>query len=206
MIRSLIFDLGGVIINLRYQTTIEAFSRLCGFDVSPLYTQHQQNPLFDRYEMGQISSAEFREGMRSLLGITCADDDIDQAWNAMLLDIPPSRVSLLQQLRDHYRLFLLSNTNEIHKAECDRIFAHTFGSELTLSGLFDHAYYSHEVGDRKPHASIFQRVLQDHDLDPAATLFIEDTKQHIDGAIGVGLQTVHLTGGRTIHDLGLMPK
>jgi HAD superfamily hydrolase (TIGR01509 family) len=206
MIRTIIFDLGGVIINLRYQTTIEAFSRLCGFDVSPLYTQHQQNPLFDRYEMGQISSEDFRAGLRSLLGIEAPDAAIDAAWNAMLLDIPPARVALLQQLRSQGRIFLLSNTNEIHKAACDRIFADTFGSDLTLSGLFDHAYYSHLIGDRKPHSTIFQRVLAEQDLDPSETLFIEDTRQHILGAQGVGLQTIHLTGDRTILDLDLPSK
>lgn len=207
MITTIIFDLGGVIINLRYQNTIDAFSKLCGFDVSSLYTQHQQVALFDQYETGQISSADFRDGMRSLLGITCDDATIDRAWNAMLLDIPPSRIELLQALARRKRIFLLSNTNEIHKAECDRIFAETVAianPDLTLSSLFERAYYSHEVGDRKPHPQLFQRVIDEQGLIPSETLFIEDTLQHIQGAASVGLQTIHLTGDRTLHDLSLL--
>jgi putative hydrolase of the HAD superfamily len=204
MISSIIFDLGGVIMNLRYETTIEAFSQLCGFDVSRVYTQHKQAPLFDDFETGRISIAEFRDGLRSLLGLSksqASDDAIDAAWNAMLMDIPPSRVELLKHLRHHKRIFLLSNNNALHKAECDRIFTETYGAGEALDDLFEQAYYSHLMGDRKPHPSIFQRVIQEQQLDPAETLFVEDTKQHIDGAVSVGLQTEHLTDGRTIHDL-----
>ncbi len=204
-IKAIIFDLGGVIINLRYENTIEAFSHLCGFDVSSLYTQHRQNSLFDEYETGQISSPAFRDGLRSLLQISASDVEIDQAWNAMLLDIPPARIELLQALGQTTRIFLLSNTNEIHKAECDRIFETTVGQDLNgLSSLFDYSYYSHLMGDRKPNPSIFQRVVDEQSLDPGQTLFIEDTARHIDGAKQVGLQTIHLTGDRTILELGLL--
>lgn len=207
MISSIIFDLGGVIMNLRYETTIAAFSQLCGFDVSRVYTQHKQAPLFDEFEMGKISVADFRDGLRSLLKLSTAqasDADIDAAWNVMLMDIPPSRVDLIKTLRSHKRLFLLSNNNELHKAECDRIFTETYGADAVLDDLFEQAYYSHLMGDRKPYPSIFQRVLDEQQLDPAQTLFIEDTQQHIDGAVSVGLQTEHLTGGRTLHDLELL--
>jgi glucose-1-phosphatase len=207
MISSIIFDLGGVIMNLRYETTIEAFSQLCGFDVSRVYTQHQQAPLFDDFEMGKISVAEFRDGLRSLLDLStsqASDKAIDTAWNAMLIDIPLSRVELLKTLRQRKRIFLLSNNNALHKAECDRLFRETCGTDQSLDDLFEQAYYSHLMGDRKPHPSIFQRVIQEQQLEPSETLFVEDTKQHIDGAASVGLQTEHLTGDRTIHELDLL--
>lgn len=204
-IEAIIFDLGGVIINLNYQLTIDAFSQLAGFDASLLYTQQQQTPLFDDYETGRISSTAFRQGLRNLLKLDCSDEVLDDAWNAMLLDIPKERVALLATLKTHIPIFLLSNTNTIHKAECDRRFQRTMNDpNANLSDLFTCAYYSHEVGDRKPNPSIFERVLQEQNLTPNSTLFIEDSLQHITGAQQVGLQTVHLTGGTTILELGLI--
>ncbi|MEO0488189.1 MAG: HAD family phosphatase [Cyanobacteria bacterium J06635_15] len=202
---NVIFDLGGVIINIRYENTLDAFSRLCGFDVRLLYTQHRQAPLFDQFETGQISADAFRHGLRQLLNInTATDEAIDDAWNAMLLDIPRSRIDLLQVLRQHKRIFLLSNTNRIHKAKFDAIFAAAHGDRISdLADLFEQVYYSHLMGDRKPKPSIFQTVIANHNLNPSRTLFIEDTRQHIEGAQQVGLQTFHLQPGCDIVDLNL---
>lgn len=202
---AVIFDLGGVIINIQYQNTLAAFSRLCGFDITPLYTQHRQAPLFDRFETGQIDAPTFRDGLRQLLQLAAvADTDLDQAWNAMLLDIPKSRIDLLQTLGGRKRLFLLSNTNAIHKARFDQIFAAAYGDRIgTLSELFEQDYYSHLMGDRKPNPGVFQTVINNHSLDPRRTLFIEDTHQHIQGAQQVGLQTVHLQPSLDIVNLNL---
>jgi FMN phosphatase YigB (HAD superfamily) len=204
MIEAIIFDLGGVIINLDYQRTIDAFSQLAGVDVSVLYTQHHQVSLFDEYETGRIDSAAFRRGLRELLSLDCGDGELDAAWNAMLLDIPVPRIERLVELGRQVPIFLLSNTNEIHKAECDRRFQTAMGDpEANLSSLFRRAYYSHEVGDRKPNPSIFRRVLEEEQLNPATTLFIEDTAQHIAGAQQVGLQTIQVHKELTILDLDL---
>lgn len=202
---SIIFDYGGVIINIRYEKTIAAFSKLSGLEASQFYTQNQQRSLFDDYESGRISSAEFRDGLRSLFNLDCSDQAIDDAWNALLLDIPPERIELLKTLGQHKRLFLLSNINEIHRTACDRIFDETFGVEFGgIYSLFEKVYFSYEMGDRKPHPSIFKTVIQEQQLDPSRTIFIEDTQQHIEGAKSVGLQTIHLTSGRTILDLNLI--
>ncbi|MGJ3252108.1 MAG: HAD family hydrolase [Elainellaceae cyanobacterium] len=198
-IDAIIFDLGGVIINISYDATIRAFSHLCGFDISTLYTQQLQDPLFDAYEMGTLTSDEFRDGVRRLLQIDCPDEAIDAAWNAMLLDIPAERIALLKAIAPQKRIFLLSNTNEIHKTRFDQLFADCYGNEFeSISAMFEKAYYSHLVGDRKPNVSIFQRVIDEQGLDPRRTLFIEDTLRHIEGAQVAGLQTIHLTGGLTL--------
>jgi putative hydrolase of the HAD superfamily len=203
-IDSIIFDLGGVIINICYENSIAAFSTLCGFDVSTLYTQHLQDPLFDQYEMGLISSDEFRNGVRHLLQIDAPNQIIDDAWNAMLLDIPKERIELLKHVGANKQIFLLSNTNEIHKTCFDRIFAETVGPDIeSISHLFVKAYYSFEMGDRKPNPSIFRRVIDEQQLEPSRTLFIEDTHQHIQGAQTTGLQALHLTNGLTLLDLNL---
>jgi len=201
---SIIFDYGGVIINIRYENTIAAFSKLSGLEASHFYTQNHQRSLFDDYESGRISSAEFRDGLRSLFKIDGSDQALDDAWNALLLNIPQERIDLLKKLGQHKRLFLLSNINEIHRVACDRIFDETFGVEFGgIYSLFEKVYFSYEVGDRKPNPSIFKTVIQQQNLDPSRTVFIEDTLQHIEGAKTVGLQTIHITNGLTITDLNL---
>lgn len=199
---SIIFDYGGVIINIRYENTIAAFSQLSGLEASHFYTQHHQRSLFDDYECGHISSAEFRDGLRSLFNIDGSDQALDEAWNALLLNIPPERIERLKELGKHKRLFLLSNINEIHRVACDRIFDETFGADFGgIYSLFEKVYFSYEMGDRKPNPSIFKTVIQQQNLDPKRTIFIEDTRQHIEGAASVGLQTIHITNGLTIMDL-----
>lgn len=201
-IEAVIFDLGGVIINIDYLRTILGFNGLRqDLDMVP-YSQDEQAELFNHFEMGHISAAEFRDGIRELLGIDCEDGAIDDAWNAMLLDIPPERITLLEKLGQQKRLFLLSNINEIHMVAVERIFQGVCGDRhRELADLFECTYYSHLVGDRKPHPSIFQRVIDEQHLDPARTIFIEDTIRHIRGAQQAGLRTHHLTKGETILDL-----
>ncbi len=204
-IDSIIFDLGGVILNLRHANTIEAFSSLCGVDSCQVAVQYSQSSLFDDYEMGRISSAEFRDGIRTLLDVNCSDREIDDAWNAMLIDIPKERVELLKTLKTQKQIFLLSNTNEIHRTRIESIFAKSYGREFeNLSALFDQAYFSYLMSERKPNPSIFQRVIDEHNLDPSRTLFIDDTAQYIEGAKTTGLQTIHLTNAQTIQDLELV--
>lgn len=207
-IDSLIFDFGGVIINLDYQRTIDALSQLAGFDVASRYTQHRQDPLFDQFETGQISAEAFRAGLRQMLGVDCSDQALDAAWNAMLLDIPQERFELLRRLKTQYRTFLCSNTNEIHKTCFDRIvqqhYQQYYGQPSgQLEDLFEVAYYSHLMGDRKPHPSIFRTLISRHNLDPARTLFLEDTPQHLAGAQSVGLRTCQITPSRHLLTLGL---
>ncbi|MGB0522764.1 MAG: HAD family hydrolase [Flammeovirgaceae bacterium] len=201
--KNIIFDLGGVIINLDYQATTNAFTKLCGRDMSEVYSQKRQDPIFDDIETGKISPHEFREGLKQLFNFEASHDQIDAVWNALLLDIPPSRIDLLKQLKAQKRIFLLSNTNAIHKIAFERILKKATGIPK-LDPLFEKAYYSHELNDRKPNVSIFERVIDENALNPAETLFIDDSAQHIIGAKQAGLHAYHLTAPTTILDLGLV--
>lgn len=204
-IDSIIFDLGGVILNLRQANTIEAFSRLSSLDFNHIFALYCQDSLVDNYEMGQLSSEKFRDGIRELLQINCSDREIDDAWNAMLLDIPKERVETLKVLKAQKRTFLLSNTNEIHRLRFESIFQESYGQEFeSLSALFEKTYFSYLMGDRKPNPSIFQRIIDEQNLSPAHTLFIDDNAEYIAGAKMVGLQTIHLTNGLNIQELGLI--
>lgn len=202
-IDAIIFDLGGVIINICYGNTVKEFSHLCGFDASHFYTQKNQTDLFDQYEMGRISSNEFKEELGKLLGSsTISDDELERAWNAMLLDIPQDRIHWLREVSQTKRIFLLSNTNEIHKLAFDQIFSETFSQEIDkLEDLFEATYFSHLIGDRKPHPSIFKTVISENCLTAHRTLFIDDSIQHIQGAQSVGLRTLHMANDLTLTNI-----
>jgi putative hydrolase of the HAD superfamily len=199
-IKNIIFDLGGVIINIRYQNALEAFHKLSQNQRALEFTQHQQSRLFDDYETGRISDQAFRDGLRQHYELDANDQEIDAAWNSMLLDIPAERIALLQALGRQYRLFLLSNTNAIHLVRFTGIVAENFPIP-SLESLFEKTYYSHLLGQRKPEAAVFEHILQQHQLNPGETLFIDDSIQHIEGASQVGIQTLLLAPPLTINEV-----
>jgi putative hydrolase of the HAD superfamily len=197
-IKNIIFDLGGVIINIDYQKTIDAFKKLSRADATIEFNQKQQSALFDELETGRISNKAFREKVREHYQLEATDAQIDAAWNAMLLDIPAERIALLRKLRQDHKLFLLSNTNAIHMTAFNKIVADSHGMPA-LDELFDKCYYSHLVDDRKPNASIFERILQENGLQKAETLFVDDSIQHIESAEKLGIKTLHLAPPLTIN-------
>lgn len=198
-IKNIIFDLGGVIINIKFQRALDAFQQLSKSGKVLEFTQQQQSALFDAYETGQISDAEFRAGLRKHYELEASDEEIDAAWNALLLDIPAERIELLRALGQKYRLFLLSNTNAIHWVKFTQIVADNFNIP-SLDSLFEKTYYSHLIGQRKPDAIVFEQILTQHNLLAAETLFVDDSIQHIEGAKTVGLRTLFLAPPLTINE------
>lgn len=186
-IDTLILDLGGVLIDVNYAGSAEAFEALGYGDFSGLYTKAKQTDLFDRFETGTLSAAGFRDTVRELLGASLTDAQIDASWNAMLGSIAPERVALVQALKQRYHLLLLSNTNAIHVPAFEAIIAKENGIS-DFKSLFHGAFYSCELGMRKPNADIFGHVLRMHGADPARTLFIDDSPQHVEGARKAGLK------------------
>jgi putative hydrolase of the HAD superfamily len=190
-IKNIIFDLGGVVLNIDFDRAAQAFREAGLDDFEQLYSRAVQSELFDRLERGKISPEDFRKELRKLAGIQLSDSLIDRCWNALLLDFPPARLQLLQELREHYRLFLLSNTNIIH--------AEAYNNELRqrhningLEALFDRVYYSHDIGLRKPDAESFLYVLNDQKIKAEETLFIDDSLPNIEAAGALGMQTLYI--------------
>lgn len=190
-IRNIIFDLGGVIMELHFDRTFQAFARLTGQDFREAYNQQKQQEVFDALETGRISPAEFRQRLQQMFGFTANDEQIDEAWNAMLGHFPAERVELVKQLGQQKRVFLMSNTNAIHKAKADEIFGAAFPGQK-MEDLFEVAYFSHTMHDRKPHTSVFTRIVEENGLEASETLFIDDTEGHVLGARQAGLQALHL--------------
>jgi glucose-1-phosphatase len=198
--KNIIFDLGGVILNIDYNLTIEAFEKLGIADFQSIYSKARQNNLFDKYECGQISSAAFIAEILQSCNQVITENDVMLAWNAMLLDLPTKRLQLLADLKCRYRTFLLSNTNDIHMVAYGDYLQQNFGFR-DLSNYFEHQYLSYQIGMRKPNVEIFEHVLSQNNLNAAETIFIDDSIQHIEGAKKAGLTAVHLTGGMSILDL-----
>lgn len=203
-IRHIIFDLGGVLLNIDYSLTEKAFIELGIKDFPALYSQAQQTALFDRFETGQIPQAEFISSLQQIAGMVLTDVQITTAWNAMLLDLPLRRLQILQQLRTYHDLILLSNTNEIHETAFNKIVSDT--NTVGLGTFFDKVYLSHRIGMRKPDVAVFQRILDENGFKAEHTLFIDDSIQHIEGARSLGIQVIHLEPGMTIEDNIFLPK
>ncbi|MBX2972654.1 MAG: HAD family phosphatase [Flavobacteriales bacterium] len=188
---TILLDLGGVLIDVDYHATARAFRELEHPDFERLYSKAQQDHLFDGFETGALSPAEFRDRIRQLLGPTLSDATIDASWNAMLGSVPPERIALVERLKERYQVLLLSNTNAIHVPAFEAIVAVQNGI-TDFKGLFHGAYYSCEIGLRKPDAASFLHVLERHGADPSRTLFIDDSIQHVHGARNAGLYAEHL--------------
>lgn len=190
-INAIIFDLGGVILSIDYQKTIDAFIELGINDFQQLYTQANQTGIFDDFETGHFSEKEFVAYLSNKLHSTITQSQIIDAWNAMLLSWDERKLNLIAQLNKSYRIFLFSNTNEIHKNE----FLRTLQLEIGIPSLnnhFEKVYYSHELGKRKPHPESFIHILNENQLTPSTTLFIDDSIQHTEGAKKAGLKTIHI--------------
>ncbi|NQX97781.1 MAG: HAD family phosphatase [Flavobacteriales bacterium] len=190
-IKNILFDLGGVLLNLDFELTKQAFLDLGVYNYEEYFTKAKQIGLFDSFETGKISEKEFCEQLRKLACISADNDAILSAWNAMLLDFPYQRKELVLILKKHYSTVLLSNTNETHIRAFTKIIKKDI-NEDSLTPLFNEVYYSNEIGLRKPSPEIFNYVLDQNNFLPEETLFLDDSIQHIAVAKKLGIQVVHI--------------
>jgi len=200
-IRNIIFDLGGVILNINPQLTVDEFRGLGWGDFYMENKQSMAKELFYQFEQGAYSPKAFREVVREQIKCELADTAIDRAWSAMILDIPPDRVRYLEELKKSYRIFLLSNTNEIHRIKFHEDFKKNFG--YSLYNLFEHNFYSHEMGLRKPNPQIFIQALLEAGLIAEETLFIDDMIENTEAAKSAGMKVLHIRPGTLLECLPL---
>jgi glucose-1-phosphatase len=203
-VKHIIFDLGGVLLNIDYRHTEQAFIDLGITNFHDLYSQVKQNSFFDDWETGKITRADFVKGLQQACFLDLTEEQIRTAWNAMLIDLPLRRLQLLQQLRLYYDLVLLSNINEIHEDAIIKMLKDTHGQNL--AAFFDKIYYSHRIGLRKPSPEVFRYVLDDNGFKAEDTLFIDDSPQHIESAKALGIKTIYLEKSMTIENDVFRPK
>ena len=198
-IKNIVFDLGGVLLNLDMQRTHRAFENIGVKDVAALFNIGHAASYFKDYEVGAITDDEFVQAIKKHAALDVSDQAVIDAWNALLLDFPKERIDLLQRLQTKYRIFLFSNTNAIHLQDFHRKYTLEFGG--SLDDNFEKAWYSHLIRLRKPSLESFQFILNDANLVPEETMFIDDALVNIEGANAVGIKGVHLEPGKTILDL-----
>ncbi len=199
MIKNILFDLGGVLLRLDMDKTREAFAQLGWKEENWKDISQSDNPVFKNLEIGTDSPAQFRDKIRNILPGNPTDLEIEDAWGAMLIDFPAGIIDYLIELKGKYRLFLLSNTNEIHVRRFEQIFEDAFG--YPISRLFEKCYYSNEIGFRKPNAEAFLAVLKDASINPAETLFVDDLQQNTEAAKTLGMKVLHIEAGTLMERL-----
>ncbi len=199
-IRNIIFDFGGVILDIDPKQTLNALKSMGVQDVGIFASDDFQKEVLEKFERGILTPELFRDKIREKSGHNLSDQDIDEAWNALLFDIPKERIAVLEQVKKHYSIYLISNSNEIHYDLYLRDLQLRFGYR-EFDQLFDKAYFSFDLHLSKPNPEIFEFVLNQHNLKAEETLFIDDSIQHIESAKTLGLQTFHLSSPTRVRDL-----
>jgi glucose-1-phosphatase len=188
---AILFDLGGVLINLDYHKTTSAFHTL-GVDKNAFENlQYEQQSFMDDFEIGAISSSRFINSILPYCKQGTSPNAAVAAWNAMILDFPVERMLWLEQFSKQHATFLLSNTNELHLQLVNRRLMQSTG-HTSLSYYFKETYFSHEIGARKPHVTTFLSVAEKMNIATDNILFIDDSIQHVEGAKSAGFNAVLL--------------
>lgn len=183
-IEVVVFDLGNVIIPVDFEKTVQSFISLGGKKASELYHYAGQTHLFEELERGEVSREEFLDRVRPELNYA-SDTEIVEAWNAMLFHIDHSIFEYLNKLRPRFKTYVLSNINTYHAEWVDQAMRSAL-SEQDISQYFDHVFYSHEIGHRKPEYGAWQTIIEQEGVDPKKTLFIDDKDENIKAAKALG--------------------
>jgi FMN phosphatase YigB (HAD superfamily) len=200
--KNIIFDLGGVLLEIDFALTGKAFEDLGVHDFLSLYNQYHADTFFADFEKGKVPVEEFVNHIRRICNCPhLSSEQITGAWDALLIRFPQERVDWLLSIAKKYRIFLFSNTNIVHYQWFAAAFERQAGK--AFNDCFVKAYYSHEMGLRKPDAESYQMILDEQNLIPAETIFIDDTLKNVEAAKKLGLIGVHLEKPRTVLDLGL---
>ncbi len=199
-IRNIVFDIGNVLVDIDYNVTIAEFQKLAKVDFAEIVSYPKQEKIFDRFEKGEISVSDFFTGLKKYLKDDVSDVQITDAWNSILINYPKAKFDLLEKLKLNYNVFALSNINQIHADSLDVVAQNQLGKN-SFRDFFHHAYYSHEMGYRKPEAEIYEIVLNEQKLVPTETLFIDDKAENTAAAETLGIQTHHLTAPEKLFEL-----
>jgi glucose-1-phosphatase len=199
-IEAIIFDLGGVILDIDINGTFDKFKKLgIGSGQEGLKTI-KTDSTFMLFETGKISADEFRNRVRMVSEKDFSNQEFDKVWNSLILAFPEPNIRLLEEVKNKYRTFLMSNTNALHLTYYSKMLYDNFGYN-SLDELFEKAYFSHTSGMRKPDAEFFKYIINENQLKPETTLFVDDFEENIASAEALGLKTYHITDGKSILDL-----
>ena len=188
-IKNIVFDLGGVLVDLDFKAAINGLQQAGFVNVKEQLQSFDREGIFQKFELGEMTAEEFRTAIRENSTVTLTDEEIDALWNAMLLEIPREKLELILDLRGKYMVYLLSNTNSIH---WDYVCKNAFNYRgFRVKDYFEETFLSYEMHLAKPDKAIFEKVLQDANLLPEETLFIDDSEANCKAAEEVGIHAHH---------------
>jgi putative hydrolase of the HAD superfamily len=199
-IKTIIFDFGGVILDIDPQITIKEFQKMGFKDVAKTKSKEFIEDIIRKFERGIYTPEVFRKKLRAFLELDVSDQKLDDAWNALIYDIPAERIEVLEQVKKNYQMLLLSNSNEIHYDLYVRDLQLRFGYR-EFDELFDKSYFSFDMHLSKPDPEVYEFIINQHDLKPSQTLFIDDNEENIAAASKLGLKTYLLAKPERVRDI-----
>lgn len=197
MIKNIIFDLGGVIVELDKQSCIDSFKSIGFNDFGRIINEYVQDGFFLDYEKGKIDSDEFREQIRKDISGNVSNEQIDKAMASFLPGIPKERLDAIYYYKSHYRVFLLSNTNPIAIDIVKPMFEI---SGRKMEDYFEKMFLSYEMKLAKPDAEIFRKILSETGISPDETLFVDDSPANLISAENLGIKTAFITQQNNLTD------
>ena len=199
-IKNILFDLGGVILDINVQATLKQFYEL-GFPAELMqFPNSMTTDLYFKYETGKLNTEQFRNQIRKAAGVEMTDRAFDEAWNAMLVRFPEERVALLKELSKRYKLYMLSNTSALHVKVFEKMYLDSAGE--SMHQVFDKIYYSHEIGWHKPDREAWEYVIKDAGIKAEETLFLDDNIHNIKASQELGFQAIHIHERTSLMSLG----
>ena len=188
-IKNIVFDLGGVLVDLDFKAAINGLQEAGFANVKEQLMAFDRGGIFQKFEVGEITADEFRTAIRENSTVTLTDEEVDNLWNLMLLEIPREKLELILELRSKYMVYLLSNTNAIH---WDYVCKNAFNYRgFRMEDYFEETFLSFEMHLAKPNKAIFEKVLSEANLLPEETLFIDDSEANCKAAEEVGIHAHH---------------
>jgi epoxide hydrolase-like predicted phosphatase len=197
-VRNIIFDLGGVLLNINPLLSLIELEKISGIGKDELISRFASEHIFEKFDTGSLTPDQFRVELSRIINKNVNDAEIDRAWNILIQDFPSTRVELVQQLRKNYRVFLLSNTNSIHFEHYTAEFYEKNG--FSMADLFERLFLSYEIGIHKPDAGIYSHVLENAHIDASETVFIDDSLANIKAAEELGISGIHIHDGYDVED------
>ena len=198
-IRNIVFDLGGVLVDLDFKAAINGLQKAGFANVKEQLQAFNREGIFQKFELGEMSADEFRSAIRENSTVSLTDEEVDGLWNAMLLEVPREKLELILHLRGKYMVYLLSNTNSIH---WDYVCKNAFNYRgFRVNDYFEETFLSYEMHLAKPDKAIFEKVLEEANLLPEETLFIDDSEANCKAASELGIHTHHYHIGEDLKEL-----
>jgi glucose-1-phosphatase len=185
LVKVVVFDLGGVIINISFAKALETWSTYANVSPETLKSRFIFDMFYEQHERGEITGAAYFASLRNSLGINLTDTQLEEGWNAIYMGEVPGIKTLLNQARQHFPLYAFSNTNQTH-------WTYLTDNSAEVLGLFKKVFVSFEMGERKPDKAAFERVAKETGVNPEQILFFDDLLENVAGARAARMQAVHV--------------